>query len=491
MLRLLKGSTSSPDHSRKAQAAQSATIVLQSSRKFLSKSAIRVSTSQCDILRLVIGTVALLLLVYEGIDMKHYTITDMSSVDGSVSLLFLVCENADMKLTLPRYVTRRYFSGGLTASTRNTTLSRARNEPELDGAFRHGISKMKYKKDAGDKMDVDSDSTNDPNIDTLTKLLMGMEILGKKMDVLQAEVDKAKEINALDDTDEETIDTPTKNRRGGPHSDRENTLKRLRINVKKPMETWPTVSEDISKRYSKGDASIEGPNSNNFVLDWGTRATTQWTKDCAGIFARDFCSRHKSEPFPLLIGKVDLMEVENAFLTHILYLKRLYLKEKVDPIGAAADKGLMDQRSRSFRRRVALMKYHDFPSDSITMVKSLGVDGVSSEESDGESESGSDRIFKIKRLSWRSPDLTTFLRRIDELPLKKRGKRPLYQRRLRRRRVVADINSEGRDAVPSLPSNLYRTEWLQSLNERARKKLDTQKDAFVFPRIDDLVRRTT
>jgi hypothetical protein len=95
----------------------------------------------------------------------------------------------------------------------------------------------------------------------------------------------------------------------------------------------------------------------------------------------------------------------------------------------------------------------------LKLVETLGVDGMSSEESDD--ESGMEIRFHVKRLPWRR-DLTKELGLIDEVRMRqegifgRQGSKPVKRIRENVRRVST------RRAARSLPKALYNQEWLEA-----------------------------
>jgi hypothetical protein len=130
------------------------------------------------------------------------------------------------------------------------------------------------------------------------------------------------------------------------------------------------------------------------------------------------------------------------------------------------------------------MTHHGFPAAAVSMVENLDLDGMSSEASEG--EMGMARIFRIKKLPWRNPDLTTWLHRIDRLPLKNLHNSVLTKRSVQRERHFSDIVSTKRPPVVGLPRNLYNPHWLQRQDSRAQKRLAALDDDFDLPSIDRL-----
>jgi hypothetical protein len=122
---------------------------------------------------------------------------------------------------------------------------------------------------------------------------------------------------------------------------------------------------------------------------------------------------------------------------------------------------------------------------TIQMIEHLEIDGMSSEDSEG--EVGTHRTFKIKKLPWRSQELTTFLHRVDELPTKNAQNGILRRRTVHRFRLIKDIESVSRSPVERLCENLYNGEWLKGQDDRNRKRLGVVDSPFIIPRIDDYV----
>lgn len=115
------------------------------------------------------------------------------------------------------------------------------------------------------------------------------------------------------------------------------------------------------------------------------------------------------------------------------------------------------------------------------LIGALDVEGISSEESEG--EIGENRAFKIKSLAWRSPELTTWLHRIDRLPTKNNLGDVIPKRMVHRRRQTSDLLSESRPPVPSLQRNMYNQNWLQKRPPRFIKQLCTSGE-LVLPALD-------
>lgn len=99
----------------------------------------------------------------------------------------------------------------------------------------------------------------------------------------------------------------------------------------------------------------------------------------------------------------------------------------------------------------------------LDLLECLGVDGMSSDESDGE-ETGPDtpgRIFRVRKPVWRAQIVGRWLQAFDSVHLKRRqvaqDKRGCYPRvRVR----SSSAFSSSRSFVAGLPSNAYDQSWM-------------------------------
>jgi hypothetical protein len=244
-------------------------------------------------------------------------------------------------------------------------------------------------------------------------------------------------------------------------------------------------------------------------IDWSSKGLTLWFTDCITLSTQEFLNKHDSGGFPLLRRSVTQTRVYAASRDYILYLKRRYRREIDEPILALEIKQEADRRSRSSHRRqqvcfprgkmlcanlsqllgrrLALMRHHAFPQETIELVEQMDIDGMSSEESEG--EVGIDRTYKIKCLPWRSHELGTWLQRVDAMPTKNMQNHVLYKRSNYRRRVSSDNESQRRGPVGCLPTNMYSADWIKNQAGRAVTRLGVIKEPMLLPKIDDLTPR--
>jgi hypothetical protein len=111
------------------------------------------------------------------------------------------------------------------------------------------------------------------------------------------------------------------------------------------------------------------------------------------------------------------------------------------------------------------------------------MEGMSSEDSEG--ELGTRRSFRIKKLPWRSDELTLWLQRIDKLSLKNSHAEILARRVEHRRRLSSDKTSDKRSPPYGLPVNFYNPSWLGGRDSRFLKRLAINSTKLPLPKIDD------
>ncbi len=98
---------------------------------------------------------------------------------------------------------------------------------------------------------------------------------------------------------------------------------------------------------------------------------------------------------------------------------------------------------------------------------------MSGDESD---HSGGHRRYVVRKLNWRSDEVTDVLRVLDALALVSHWTRDGRPRPGKFPHVRIDSNRvEKRDPVPNLPRNFYRPEWIKTLDKYERRKLHRRK----------------
>jgi len=131
------------------------------------------------------------------------------------------------------------------------------------------------------------------------------------------------------------------------------------------------------------------------------------------------------------------------------------------------------------------VEHHGFPDEAAKTLRLLDIDGMSSEDSEG--EPGTRHTFRIKQLPWRSDELTVWLHRIDKMPLKNKGNEVLAHRMEQRRRVTSDKTSDACAPPHGLLTNFYKSKWLDQQDKRFVTRLGISRTKLVLPVIDEYV----
>ncbi|CAG8710739.1 13464_t:CDS:2, partial [Acaulospora colombiana] len=180
----------------------------------------------------------------------------------------------------------------------------------------------------------------------------------------------------------------------------------------------------------------------------------------------------------------DPAEVLRYFIRFVLHLKTVYAQQ------SSSSSHLLDQnerskckaRRRSRRRQLlkaretAASRYELSPA-ALETLRLLGVDGMSSEESEGE-VGKSDRQYRIKILPWRSTTLTKWLHTLDQLPS---NQIPTSKPRPRRTRIPTELMSENRTPPMCLPTPFFDQNWLNSISGRYRATLELTNREITLP----------
>ncbi|KIJ35331.1 hypothetical protein M422DRAFT_262504 [Sphaerobolus stellatus SS14] len=224
----------------------------------------------------------------------------------------------------------------------------------------------------------------------------------------------------------------------------------------------------------------KGPTKDNFRLDWNGPNATGWNRTASYVFADEFIMRCKEgyyavRSFPdWALGRHD---VANRFRSKLPHLKTerkhaftMALGTEEEKIAAEMkrDKAMKAKRHRSrcdelfkFRLRV-LDRHPEAPPILRIILEYLGVDGMSSDDTDVEStKSTKPKFYRIHQV-WRAEmgDKAMFI--IDELhglpnPL---GQLPRHGGNVKRERIGNHPVLINEEPVPDLPKTFYNKKFL-------------------------------
>ncbi|KAG2747182.1 hypothetical protein P692DRAFT_20697506, partial [Suillus brevipes Sb2] len=198
-----------------------------------------------------------------------------------------------------------------------------------------------------------------------------------------------------------------------------------------------------------------------FRVDLRGFAKSDWNVSAAKVFARDFLEAHPQ------FKAVKPSEVENTWTTHVDYLRKVYRAQtsEIQEVDVRKQRNRRKERcAQIYYRRLAVAEAHPSLRGAITVIKQLGINGMSSDESDHSASNGL-ATYRIHIKRWRSQKVTDFLRTCDALHLMVRYQlewdaTPGAWPHLR----LPSLRFSLRAAVQKLPINFYDQDWLETLN---------------------------
>ncbi|KAG1758896.1 hypothetical protein EDD22DRAFT_783311, partial [Suillus occidentalis] len=233
--------------------------------------------------------------------------------------------------------------------------------------------------------------------------------------------------------------------------------------------------------------STQGPccTVERFRMDVRGFPKSDWNISATKVFARSFLEAHakyrdKTEG-----------EVESAWMRHLAYLRnarhieadkqRHRRKERRTQVCRSfclTFLVLIGHFKMYYRRMGVAESCRHLRKDGLTIIKELGIDGMSSDESDHPPGNGKP-VYQVHVKHWRSHKITDLLRSCDALHLRMRyggdwDVSPGAWPHLR----VPSLKHSTRAAVPQLPSNFYRLDWFKSLNEFQMDALQPQNEEY-------------
>ncbi|KAH7903959.1 hypothetical protein BJ138DRAFT_1019805, partial [Hygrophoropsis aurantiaca] len=200
--------------------------------------------------------------------------------------------------------------------------------------------------------------------------------------------------------------------------------------------------------------------ADRFRVDLKGTPRSEWNLSAAQVFADDFCATHPKAQY-------SREDVCRAWIIHFDTLRANYRKQEaskkeLEVIANAQTEKRRKERKVNVR---SLPLYHRryqtasrFPAlcqSVLPLVKDLGVDGMSSDESSHEGKQG-EATFLITCKPWRARSVTAWLRTLDSLHLgvRYKGQWKASAGAWPRIRLTSTVESESA-AVPGLPMNFY------------------------------------
>ncbi|KAH7903686.1 hypothetical protein BJ138DRAFT_1020240 [Hygrophoropsis aurantiaca] len=236
-----------------------------------------------------------------------------------------------------------------------------------------------------------------------------------------------------------------------------------RDDAKQPFTDLPTPREIAAFNPKKGRSCT----ADRFRVDLTGTPRSQWNFSAAEVFASDFCAAHPN----IRYSRQDVLD---AWITHFDSLRDNYRMQEAAKKDSQilenvrTEKRRTERRSTLYRRRydtAKLLSKRLQSSMPVELVTSLGVDGMSSDESGHEGRQGEPTFF-ITGKPWRARSVTTWVRTLDSLHIhaRYRGEWKATAGAWPRIRVTSTVESQ-RAAVPGLPRNFYSGTWFKTLSE--------------------------
>lgn len=317
------------------------------------------------------------------------------------------------------------------------------------------------------------------------KLLPAIRLLNQKANNLHRNLDEMRARMLLKNwraiPNERRQESSVRNRDLLKGSIKEHAMYFLGIRHGESPNQWPvpnpTSVQEINKSQRLMDHVPLGDRPNEKLsLDWANSGLTNWTKYVAAAFVADFLSENREKSFSLKEDP-DLGEILRIFIRFVLHLKAVFVKRpNGSPISNVDEYAKKRARKRSRRRqilklRVSIVSQYEIPGQALKALHLLGIDGMSSEESEGE-VGQKDRQYRVKKVPWRSSAITHWLHSIDQLPLDERYKRS---------RIPSDLQSDRCTPPSHLPLSFYNWDWLESRSPLFRDTLDITEETIDLP----------
>lgn len=243
---------------------------------------------------------------------------------------------------------------------------------------------------------------------------------------------------------------------------------RLRLGVQdlRTPESWPQADMNAVADF-EGDRTYFHPGllMKSLRLDWDNPGLSLWTRAVANVFEVDFRLEYEIGSFPELSGVPDGGIVATIFLNYVKGLKRVHKLRQFHFEPALKEARRRSSRSRErrvklWKRRLDRIKTHNLSAFAMEMITTLGIDGMSSDDSEGEIGS-KHRLLRRKNLPWRSPGLTKWLHHIDLLPKDSATSARWQAGRPQRLIRLDDPRISVRCRIPvGLPSSFYDRNWI-------------------------------
>ncbi|KAI6143934.1 hypothetical protein BKA82DRAFT_4179099 [Pisolithus tinctorius] len=250
-------------------------------------------------------------------------------------------------------------------------------------------------------------------------------------------------------------------------------LRLLKITDYKYLNTIKcSLTEEEVEAYELDTPGCLRVTPTNFILDCARAKDTPYNREAFTVFAEDF------------LDKIN----NHGWYSSQTIPERYFVAPSENPVKAREDMKARLRKSSRTARKVRLLKLrldamaeHTSLQKHLPLVKHLGTQGISSDESEDEAR----RTINYPRVypRWRSQKLAMLMWEADlaivEFLSVAIGKRKRAGTQLRNR-PHSDKFNDAAAAPPGLPVNCYDAAWLSSLHPRSKKLLRVQEKEYDF-----------
>ncbi|KAI6146475.1 hypothetical protein BKA82DRAFT_4160710 [Pisolithus tinctorius] len=243
-----------------------------------------------------------------------------------------------------------------------------------------------------------------------------------------------------------------------------NTFKRSICEYTLELIGLPTDAKSVLPSVTEAAINAWDPNHGhcctlaNFCIDLEGNPHSAWNKSAVKVFATGYLKKYKNCQYPhetIEKGK-GTARVQEHKATH----RRKQRKAELYT-----------------RHLECAMQYWSISDCAVDIVQQLGVDGMSSDESEHEGHGGEATYYALHK-DWRSRHITTWLQLLDSLHLWLRYRRewqamvgawPHFR--------TTSLKVSNCPPVPQLPTNFYCANWYAAQNDFSRERLQAHPAA--------------
>ncbi|KAF7799476.1 hypothetical protein EIP86_010711, partial [Pleurotus ostreatoroseus] len=223
---------------------------------------------------------------------------------------------------------------------------------------------------------------------------------------------------------------------------------------------------EVKAWYGPNDGPATKAEAGKFKIDLNSAINSPWNESARLTFIEGFIASNQ-------YACTDHERIEEAFISRFKSLKKSWkVREDNEQQKEQRRKSHNNaaRKNKDFQRRLETVSLFPSIRDHAEIIRALGPEGMSSDESEME---GGERIYRVKQKPWRNSEVRTFLRILDKLfdIWRQSGGSSGSRRGAWHRNRVDTTKQSISIAVKGLPQNAYDPRWLASLIHIERQML--------------------